>query len=48
MGFSLKMFLEDLEEILKDKDVDKDVLLALALKEVLGARKYAKECGQLS
>ena len=47
MGFSLKMFIEELENVLNDAsicDVDKAWVLATIIKE---NKKYAQECGDL-
>lgn len=47
MGFSLKMFIEELENVIKDPsicDVDKAWVLATVIRE---NKQYAKECGML-
>jgi hypothetical protein len=46
MGFSLKLFFEELEELLnsdvKLKKKEKELIMLVAK-----AKKYAKECGQI-
>ena len=47
MGFSLKMFIEDLEDIFQDPFLDKTTKLLMLEEIVQRAKVYAKECGQL-
>ena len=48
MGFSLKAFFEELEDMLDSDDYDRDEFRIEAIKQLVADRKvYAAECGQL-
>jgi hypothetical protein len=47
MGFSLEVFMAELEALLEVPDLGPGERLMLLSKRVAAARKYATECGQL-
>ena len=47
MGFSLEVFMTELEALLDAPGLDDNMRLALLEKKVEAGRRYATECGQL-
>lgn len=47
MGFSLEVFMSELEALLEAPGLDDNMRLSLLEKKVADARTYATECGQL-
>lgn len=47
MGFNLKMYFEELDELLSDGSKTEAEKLAAIAKHMEESRKYARECGQL-
>lgn len=47
MGFSLRIFLEELEAILEEGNISDEEKLEEIEKELASAKQYAKDCGQL-
>jgi hypothetical protein len=47
MGFSLKLFFEEIENIYRDQRLSAAEKLNWLEKTIKNAKQYAKECGQL-
>ncbi len=47
MGFSLKIFFEELQEITENRDIDEQEMLSELEDAIKKGREYAEQCGQL-
>lgn len=47
MGFSIKSFFEELDEIMADKNLDEQDMLSTLEDAIIRNKKYADECGHL-
>ena len=47
MGFSLKSFIEQLEDIMKATDLSLGAKYQLLQEAIIANKQYAKDCGQI-
>lgn len=47
MGFSLKLFFEELQSIIDNREIDEQDMLSQLQDAIQRGKEYAKECGQL-
>jgi len=47
MGFNLQLFLDDLQEIIVDRELDEPDKLQQLEDCITSARKYAETCGEI-